>query len=97
EMFRAKHGYLALELWGKDKEWNGCVRPQFFTRSGEEVELPSGFDEAVKAATRGVNCVACSHPHFSRLVAPQQQPPAAQEEEPEPTTSGGAVSPALGG
>jgi hypothetical protein len=43
EMFRAKHGYLALELWGKDKELAGCVRPQFFTRSGEEVELPSGF------------------------------------------------------
>lgn len=73
EMFRAKHGYLALELWGKDKELAGCVRPQFFTRSGEEVELPNGFDEAVQAVTRGVNCVACSHPHFSRLVA-QQQP-----------------------
>ena len=72
-MFRAKHGYLALELWGGDKELTGCVRPQFFTRSGEEVELPSGFDEAVKAVTRGANCVACSHPHFSRLVA-QQQP-----------------------
>ncbi len=41
EVFRAKHGYLALELWGKDKELSGCVRPQFFTRSGEEVELPS--------------------------------------------------------
>jgi hypothetical protein len=72
EVFRAKHGYLALELWGRDKELTGCVRPQFFTRSGEEVELPSGFDEAVKAVTRGSNCVACSHPHFSRLVAQQQ-------------------------
>jgi hypothetical protein len=61
-----------LELWGRDKELTGCVRPQFFTRSGEEVELPSGFDEAVKAVTRGSNCVACSHPHFSRLVAQQQ-------------------------
>jgi hypothetical protein len=73
EVFCAKQGYLALELWGRDKELTGCVRPQFFTRSGEEVELPSGFDEAIKAVTRGVNCVACSHPHFSRLVA-QQQP-----------------------
>jgi hypothetical protein len=89
-MFRAKHGYLALELWGKDKELAGCVRPQFFTRSGEEVELPSGFDEAVKAATRGVNCVGCSHPHFSRLVA-QEQPPA-HEEEQEPAMSAGVVS-----
>ena len=60
EVFRAKHGYLALELWGKDKDLRGCVRPQFFTRSGEEIELPFGFDEAVKAATSGANCVACS-------------------------------------
>src|ERR1700685_867176 len=95
EVFRAKHGYLALELWGKDKELTGCVRPQFFTRSGEEVELPGGFDEGVKAATRGVNCVACSHPHFSRLVAQQQQPPPlAHEEEQEPAMS--AVSLAQG-
>jgi hypothetical protein len=72
EVFRAKHGYLPLELWGKDKELTGCMRPQFFTRSGEEVELPRRFDEAVKAATRGANCVACSHPHFSRMLAEQQ-------------------------
>ena len=95
EVFRARHGYLSLELWGKDKELNGCVRPQFFTRSGEEVELPGGFDEAVKAATRGVNCVACSHPHFSRLVA-QRQPPPALEEEQEPATSAEVVSLAQG-
>ena len=60
EVFRGEHGYLALELWGKDKDLRGCVRPQFFTRSGEEIELPIGFDEAVKAATSGANCVACS-------------------------------------
>ncbi len=94
ELFRAKHGYLALELWGKDKELNGCVRPQFFTRSGEEVELPSGFDEAVKAATRGVNCLDCSHPHFTRLVA-QRHPPA-HEEEQETAMSAAVVSLAQG-
>src|ERR1035441_9326259 len=33
EVFRGEHGYLALELWGKDKDLRGCVRPQFFTRS----------------------------------------------------------------
>ena len=31
EVFRGEHGYLALELWGKDKDLRGCVRPQFFT------------------------------------------------------------------
>jgi hypothetical protein len=97
EVFRAKHGYLALELWGKDKELAGCVRPQFFTRSGEEVELPNGFDEAVKATTRGVNCLACSHPHFSRLVVQEeQQPPPAHEEEQESSMSADGASLAQG-
>ena len=30
ELFRGAQGYLALELWGKDKDLSGCVRPQFF-------------------------------------------------------------------
>jgi len=38
--FGERQGYLALELWGKDKDLSGCVRPQFFTRSGEEIKLP---------------------------------------------------------
>jgi hypothetical protein len=78
---------------------SGCVRPQFFTRSGEEVELPSGFDEAVKAATRGVNCLACSHPHFSRLVVEeeqQQQPRPVHKEEQESAMSAEVVSLAQG-
>ena len=70
ELFRGVQGYLALELWGKDKDLSGCVRPQFFTRSGEEIELPTGFADAVKAVTSGVACVNCSHPHYSRLVPP---------------------------
>src|SRR5579863_5710037 len=69
ELFRGAHGYLALELWGKDKDLSGCVRPQFFTRSGEEIELLVGFGDAVKAVTSGVTCLDCSHPHYSRLVA----------------------------
>ena len=70
ELFRGVQGYLALELWGKDKDLSGCVRPQFFTRSGEEIELPTVFADAVKAVTSGVACVNCSHPHYARLVAP---------------------------
>ena len=53
ELFRGEHGYLGLELWGKDRDLSGCVRPQFFTRSGEEIDLPLEFDEAIKAATSG--------------------------------------------
>jgi len=70
ELFRGGQGYLALELWGGDKDLSGRVRPQFFTRAGEEIELPDGFGEAVKAVTSGVACVGCGHPHYSRFVAP---------------------------
>lgn len=70
EIFRGEHGYLGLELWGKDRDLSGCVRPHFFTRSGEEIDVPLEFDEAIKAATFGVNCVGCAHPHYLRLVAP---------------------------
>lgn len=69
EIFRGAHGYLALELWGKDKDLNSCLRPQFFTRSGEEIPIPAGFENAVKAVTCGTSCIGCSHPHYSRLVA----------------------------
>jgi hypothetical protein len=69
ELFRGEHGYLALELWGKDRDLSGCVRPQFFTRSGEEIEMRLEFEEAIKAATSGVNCVGCVHSHYLRLVA----------------------------
>ena len=79
ELFRGAQGYLALELWGKDKDLSGCVRPQFFTRSGEEIELPAGFAAAVKAVTSGVTCLNCSHAHYSRLVAPP--PPTSSAEE----------------
>jgi hypothetical protein len=63
----------AIWLWNsgaKDKDLSGCVRPQFFTRSGEEIELPPGFADAVTAVTSGVTCLNCLHPHYSRLVAP---------------------------
>jgi hypothetical protein len=79
ELFRGQHGYLALELWGKDKDLSGYVMPQFFTRSGEEIELPSGFADAVKAVTGGVTCLNCSHPHYSRLVVAPPSPARTKE------------------
>jgi len=70
EVFAGVHGYLSLELWRKDKELRGFVKPQFFTRSGEEVPLPPEFEEAVAAVTGGTACVGCSYPHYSRLSVP---------------------------
>ena len=74
EVFSGVHGYLSLELWGKDKELNGFVKPQFFTRSGEEIPLPAEFEEAIAAVTRGTACIACSHAHYSRLAVPAPPP-----------------------
>ena len=68
ELFRGERGYLSLELWSKEKDLRGAVRPQFFTKSGEDIAVPEDFEAAVKAATAGVTCVGCSHPHYSRLA-----------------------------
>ena len=42
-LFRGVHGYLALELWGKDKESRGAVVPAFYSRAGELIEVPAKF------------------------------------------------------
>jgi hypothetical protein len=70
EVFAGVHGYLALEIWSKDKELRGFVKPQFFTRSGEDIALPPEFEAAITAATHGATCVGCSHPHYSQLTVP---------------------------
>ena len=68
ELFRGERGYLSLELWSKEKELRGAVRPQFFTRSGEDIAVPGELEAAVKAVTGGATCLGCSHPHYSRLA-----------------------------
>lgn len=42
--------------------------PRFWSRSGEEREIPSLFAAAVNAAAHGASCFGCSHAHF--LAAP---------------------------
>lgn len=41
--------------------------PRFWSRSGEEHEIPPAFATAVQAAIKGASCVGCSHAHY--LVA----------------------------
>jgi hypothetical protein len=79
EIFRGECGYLPLELWGKEKELRGFVKPQFFTRSGEEIPTPEEFEGAVKAVTAGVACAGCSHPHYSRPATEQDERVASSE------------------
>jgi hypothetical protein len=65
-LFRGIHGRLELDLTGKDKNQAGAVLPTFYSLAGEEVTIPERFHEAIRAMTKAVNCIACSHSHFVR-------------------------------
>jgi hypothetical protein len=63
-VFRGVHGYLELELWGKDKESAGSVVPDFYSRGGERLEVPAKLEPVTRAITKAVACCGCSHCHF---------------------------------
>ncbi len=63
-LFRGVHGYLELELWGKDKESAGSVVPVFYSRGGESLEIPTKFEAVTRAVTRAAACCGCSHCHY---------------------------------
>ncbi len=71
-LFRGIHGRLELDLSGKDKNQAGAVSPTFYSLAGEEITIPKRFHEAIRAITRAVNCVGCSHCHFSRASKGQK-------------------------
>jgi hypothetical protein len=63
-LFRGVHGYLELELWGKDKESAGSVVPAFYSRGGEHLEVPAKFVAVTRAITKAAACCGCSHCHY---------------------------------
>jgi len=65
-LFRGIHGRLDLDLSGKEKDKAGTVLPTFFSRAGEEVEIPKRFRQAVRAITGAVHCDGCFHCHYVR-------------------------------
>jgi hypothetical protein len=65
-LFRGIHGRLELELSGQDKSRAGTVLPTFYTMAGEPIGIPKRFRDAVRAATKAVNCTGCSHCHYVR-------------------------------
>jgi len=64
-VFVGRHGYLSLELWGRDREVAGEIAPEFFSHSGERHEIPARFSAAVRAATRGVTSLGCNSAVFA--------------------------------
>jgi hypothetical protein len=67
-LFRGVNGFLDAEEHGREGYLIGSVMPRFWSRAGEEREVPPIFAAAVQAATTGVSCFGCSHTHF--LAAP---------------------------
>lgn len=67
-LFLGVNGFLHHDGPEKESCQNGPAVPRFWSRAGEEREIPPLFVAAVRAATCGATCVGCSHTHF--LVAP---------------------------
>lgn len=67
-LFRGVNGFFHSEEPENEGCLTGSVLPRFWSRSGEEQEIPPSFGAAVQAATRGASCFGCSHTHF--LAAP---------------------------
>lgn len=70
-LFRGIHGRLEMDLSSKDNAQARTQAPSFFSFGGEPLMIPELFLAAVRAATRGANCVGCSHAHYLRKPRPQ--------------------------
>ena len=70
-LFYGRRGCLEMELWAKDAAFRGTVCPVFYTRSGEDVALPVGFEHAIAQMTAAVCCCGCRHCH---LLIPKRMP-----------------------
>jgi hypothetical protein len=67
-LFHGMNGFLDGEPFGKEDTLPASAVPRFWSRSGEQREIPPVFVAAVRGATTGATCVGCSHTHC--LVAP---------------------------
>ena len=68
-LFRGVNGLVDLDLLRLGSDLAGrSVTPEFWSRAGEMLGIPAVFAAAIGAATKGANCVGCSHSHY--LVNP---------------------------
>jgi hypothetical protein len=63
-LFHGMNGFLDREHFGKEGDLSASAIPRFWSRSGEQREIPPAFAAAVRAATTGATCVGCSHTHY---------------------------------
>jgi len=64
-LFRGRDGVLALDLWKENNRLHrGELTPSFYNRSGEPMEAPLKFQEAIKKMTAAVCCIGCRHTHL---------------------------------
>jgi hypothetical protein len=63
-LFRGRDGVLALDLWREEhRALRGELAPIFYSRAGEAMGLPQGFEDAIKKITGAVCCIGCRHTH----------------------------------
>jgi len=67
-LFRGVNGFLDGEPFGKKDYLRASAMPRFWSRGGEQREIPPEFVAAVHGATIGATCLGCTHTHC--LIAP---------------------------
>lgn len=80
-LFYGRRGNLEMELWRKDSGFCGAVSPVFYTRSGENAELPTRFQRAIAQVTAAACCIGCHHCHLlgpAAITAEQTERPFAE-------------------
>jgi hypothetical protein len=55
--------------------------PDFFSRAGEKLTIPSPFHAVTMAASLGVSCERCSHAHYLLPFAPRHWQPRSENRE----------------
>jgi hypothetical protein len=64
-LFRGVNGFLETDRLDERSGSGRSSIPRFWSRAGEEREVPVQLVRAVQAATEGTRCIGCGHAHYS--------------------------------
>jgi len=65
-IFHALEGYLPADAGKAGRNQKESQIPAFYSRAGEPLAVPRQFEAVIKAASAGVACLGCNHPHYLR-------------------------------